>query len=223
MRILLRAVALFLLIFESMAQNPKIGLVGQACLSYYTVRSESSVAAQDFRQQNKPIFALQTGLLFFKPLSDNVEAVMGLLYTERGFKSQFNTNTIYAFSFAPGYTLKISDRYLEIPLLANIYLKKSQLSWFITVGVKPAVYISTRVKALGVEGGTSNFNYHAHRRVNLFVVFGAGADISIGARGHLLLWPTLDHSVLTDVTGQALSLFPYSLGVNVCFGYSLGN
>jgi hypothetical protein len=207
-----------------LAQKWSVGIVGQPCLTYYTIIGGSNSAyASDFRAADKPVITYQAGLLFSRKMSDKVNFVTGLMYAQHGLQSQYSTSNIYALGLNPGYSLKVIDRYLEIPLYANVYLHKAKISTFFTVGLKPAFYINSFSKAIGVDNQPNSFHYGAHRKVNLFAVLGLGAEVKITERWTALIWPTLEFALAKEVFAQPLSIYPYSAGVNLCLFYSLGN
>ena len=224
MRTLLSFVLLALIIKASSAQTTSIGITFQPNLTYFTIRPDASASANDFKLQNKPLGRFQIGLSLFHKLSDKLNFTYGIAYSERGFKSQFNTSTIAAFNLGSGYSLKIIDRYLELPIAFNYYLsKKEKTAWFISAGIKPAIYLNSVSKAVGVPNSTSNFYYSAHRKINLFATIGFGAEIKVSNQCQLILCPVLEQALLKEVYAAPLSLYPYSIGLNVCLVFSLGN
>jgi hypothetical protein len=202
-------------------QNLKIGLVGQPCLTYFTVSGGNAALVSDFKSADKPLFSYQVGILVSKELSERVDLVLGLNYAQRGFQSQYNTANIYAFSFSAGNSIKIVDRYIELPIAAKIYLKKSKVSYFVSVGLKPAFYLGSFSRLN--EGERNRYFYSAHRKVHVFAMLGLGLDVNISERWSCTLWPVLEHALWKEVFAQPLSLYPYSLGLNVSLFYSLGN
>jgi hypothetical protein len=224
MRKVLPFVLLLLPLSNCLGQELRIGAIVQPDLTYFTVRPDASTLASDFKMQNKPLIGYQLGLVFFREMSDKVTLVYGLVYSKRGLESQFNTSTIAAFNFGSGYALKIIDHYLEIPLSANYYLQKnSRVSWFVSAGLKPALYLNSVSKASGISNTPTNYVYSAHRKVNVFVTLGGGMEVNINDKWQCVLWPSLEHALLKEVYAAPLSLYPYSLGMNVCLLYSLGN
>lgn len=224
MRTLLSFVLLAFIIKTSSAQSTRIGITFQPNLTYFTIRPDASSMANDFKLQNKPLVRFQVGITLFRQLSDKLTFSSGISYSERGFKSQFNTSTISAFNLGSGYSLKVIDRYLEIPIVFNYYLSKNEkTAWFISGGLKPAIYLNSVSKADGVPNSSNNFYYSAHRKINLFATVGFGAEINISEQCQLILWPALEQALLKEVYAAPLSLYPYSIGLNVCLVFSLGN
>lgn len=224
MRIVLTLIMVAFTLFTGIAQNWRIGLLGQPCLTYYSVIGGSNPSlASDFKTVDKPIITYQAGLLLERKVSDKVSLLSGLIYAQHGIQSQYSTSNIYAFSPSPGYALKVIDRYVQIPLYANVYLKKSVLSWFFTVGLKPAIYINSFSKSTETDNQAGSFRYSAHRKVNVFAVLGIGAEIQLIERLQLLVWPATEYGLGKEVWAQPLSVYPYSAGINVCLFYSLGN
>ena len=224
----MRRVLLFVALlanFQLTAQNLKIGIVAQPNLSYYTVQTDLSGLSQDFRQQHKPIITYQAGILIFKDLGKSVNFVTGLMFAQRGLKSQYNTNNVTSFNFSnSGFDLKLIDRFIEIPLLfiAN-FNKGKAITLFGSFGLKPSFYINSISKVVGSGSNYSSYVYVAHRKFNIFASLGLGADVKITERFNLLLWPSIDHSIISEVYAAPLKLYPYSAGVNLCLVYSLGN
>ena len=224
MRTVLSFVFTTFIIIGSSAQSLRIGAVFQPDLTYFTVSPDGSSLASDFKLLNKPTINYQTGILVFYDISDKLTLVGGLTYSRRGFEAQFNTSTISGFNFGSGYSLKITDRYLEIPLVINYHLTRfSKIKWFVSGGIKPAIYLNSMSKATGILNSPSDYYYNAHRKANLFATLGFGAEITIIKRWQLVIWPSLEHALLKEVYAAPLSLYPYSLGLNVCLVYSLGN
>ncbi len=207
------------------AQSIKIGLVGQPNLSYYTVQTDLSGLAQDFRQQHKPIITYHAGILGFKELSKSVNFVTGLIFAQRGLKSQYNTSNITAFNFSnSGFDLKVIDRYIEIPLLLNVYFNQGKtVKLFGSFGLKPSFYLNSVSKVVGSSSNYSSYVYAAHRKFNIFASLGLGLDIKLSSRLNAILWPAIDHALISEVYAVPLKLYPYSAGINLCLVYSLGN
>ena len=161
------------------AQTLKVGIVAQPNLSYYTVQSDLSGLSQNYKQLHKPILTYHAGLLIFKDLCKSVNFVTGLMFAQRGLKSQYNSNNITAFNFSnSGFDVKLIDRYLEIPLLFNIYFEKEKaISFFGSFGLKPSFYINSVSKVVGSSSNYESYVYGAHRRFNVFATLGFGTDI----------------------------------------------
>ena len=211
--------------FISYGQSLRVGLVGQAGLNYYTAQSDGSGASQNFKLQHKPIVAYQAGFIAFKELNPEVTFVTGLVLAQRGVKSQYNTSNITAFNFSnSGYDLKLIDRYFEIPLLLNLHIiKKETVSFFASFGIKPSFYFNSVSKIVGSSSNYSRYYYSAHRRFNLFACIGAGANFKVSEKFDLVVWPSLEHAIISEVYASPLKLYPYSVGINLCLLYSLGN
>ncbi len=210
--------------FTCWGQKWSVGLVGQPCLTYYSILGGGTTSnASDFKAADKPVLTYQAGLLLSRKLSEKASFVTGIEYAQHGLQSQYSTSNIYAFGFSPGYALKVVDRYVEIPLYANVYLSKGRVSTFFTVGLKPAFYLNSYSKAVGVNNQATTFHYGAHRKVNVFAVLGVGAEIKITDKWRALAWPVLEYALMKEIFAQPLSIYPYSAGINLCLFYSLGN
>lgn len=205
------------------AQTSRLGIVGQPCLTYYSLTGGNPSSNSAFRAAEKPIFTYQLGFLYTKSLSAKVDFVTGLLYAQRGSQTQYVNSNIYALSLSPGYSSRVVDRSLEIPLYANIYLKKSAVSFFFTVGLKPSFYIGSFSQTNGLSSQRSSYYYSAHRKLNVFAALGFGTDIKLAEKWQLTLWPILEHALINEVFAQSLNAYPYSAGINLCLFYSLGN
>lgn len=224
MRIVLVLTLVSFSVFDVIAQSWRVGIVGQPCLTYYSVIGGSSPSlSDDFKIVDKPIITYQAGLLLERKVSEKINLLSGIIYAQHGIQSQYSTSNIYALSPSPGYSLKVIDRYIQIPLYANIYFKKSKLSWFFTAGVKPAIYINSFSKSTEPDNQAGSFRYSAHRKANVFAVLGIGAEIQLLNQLQLSIWPIMEYGLGKEVWAQPLSLYPYSAGVNVCLFYSLGN
>jgi len=224
MRIVSVLVAALLLVFNGMGQDWRFGVLAQPCLTYYSViGGDNASLSNDFKVADKPILTYQAGFLVERRLSDKVNFLSGLVYAQHGIQSQYNTSNIYALSLSPGYALKIIDRYIQLPVYLNVYLKKSALSWFFTVGLKPALYLNSFSKSTGPDNQAGSFRYGAHRRANIFAVLGVGGEIAFSNKWQLLIWPAMEYALVNEVIAQPLSIYPYSAGINVCLFYSLGN
>jgi len=224
MRILLPFLLLIVNAQIGFGQSLRIGLLGQPCFTYYSTITDNATAVQSFKQQYKPLVTYQLGVVFYRQISSNVSFMSGLIFAQRGFQSQFNTSNINAFGFSSkGYEWRIIDRYLEVPLGFLFYLNASgSIRWCGQVGLKPAFYINSISKST-ISGTSSLFYYSAHRKVNVFVTLGFGAEITLTDRLGLFVVPQLEHALIPEVYAAPLRLYPYSLGLNLCLAYSLGN
>ena len=208
----------------------RIGVSFSPNYSYRVLKSDAgSNFVPDMRnEQEIPKFGYSAGLSVVYTLNQNISLESGVLFTDRGEKTNeldfSGIDTIY--NYPKNGKISYHYQYLDIPVKINIILLRNNFSIFFSGGVSANFLLNEFHRVKGEKNDGSEFEEKTDddrlEPFNLQLLIGAGVDYNLTENFSIRFEPVFRRSVIS-IVDATLRQYPYSFGANFAAYYRFPN
>lgn len=160
------------------------------------------------------------GLRFVFALRKHFAIETGILYADRGYRSNLSLNDNLG-NIIGSVDLKHHINYLEIPLKMNVaLLAKKRIHFFLSAGLSGNIFLFENIDYAfdyfsgQSEESSARSNQNNLNRLSLTALGGLGIDLFLTKRFSVRAEPIFRYAIISN-TDSSIKQYPYSFGANL--------